>query len=106
MLREDPRAQVQILARWSAPGQTLRKFANVLGIGKRSLIVEMDDPLEEGSAVSISFVVPGTSERVALDCTMGAPTAVNGLMRYVVIEREQPEIDRFVEKRLGARREP
>ena len=95
-------AHVQILARCTAKGVAIGKLANVLAIGQRQLIIEIDDPPGDDVLMFVSFVVPGSHERVILEGILGAPADDQGLTRYFAIRHSPPELLEFVYKRISA----
>lgn len=98
MVDEAPRAAVLILCRVSAGG-AVRRLGNVLEIGARSLILEIDEPPAPESGVSISLVVPGSGTRVTLEGVVAQQGPVGCLVE--ITSELDPALAEFVQRRVS-----
>jgi hypothetical protein len=107
LLRFDPslRVPVQILARYELVGDAhqQKRLGNVVELGVAALSFDADQALPELGTVFVSFVVPGTGERLRLVGVLDPPRP-RGSCRDVrlegVDEDARRSLRRFIEKRL------
>lgn len=101
------RVPVQILARWRRQGddETSRRLANIVGLSERAMIVEIDEPLEEGVGVDLSFIIPGASQRVALGGVVRECVDERRMLRRVEVASAAPDdqqaLRAFLQRRLA-----
>ncbi len=97
------RMPVQILARYQMGQDGEKRLGNVLELGVGSLLFDADHELPLDGAVSVSFVVPGTTSRVRLHGTLAGRDPLNS-SRVVLLDTvdapTRATLRGFLEKRL------
>ncbi len=104
---EKHRVPVQILARWRPRGEpeSARRLANVVGLAEKSMVVEIDEVLAEGTEVDISFIIPGTARRIAVGGKVRDYLDERRALRKIELDRVGPDdqevLRAFLQRRLA-----
>lgn len=106
LLRFDPahRVPVTVLARYEVRGAgSGKRLGNIVELGMTSLLFESEDVLPPTGVVCVSFVVPGSGERVKLTASLD-PEPQRGGHRALLLDDVDPDARRalraFIERRL------
>lgn len=94
-------ARTEILARWSTPDSASRRLCNVVGVALGSLLVELDDETTAPTSILVTFIVPGTADRVTVAGEL-EPAGAGAVRTLRMSDPPPPVLEAYVQRRTAA----